>query len=272
MSENDEKDFLRQRFGSQYQRIHSTVLRDIERLSHGCDYGGTSWTTQSEAGEIAEMLGLTADRRLLEVGAGSGWPGLYLVRLTGCRAVLLDVPLDGLRAARERAVADQTTELCQVLAADGAHLPFNGTLFDAVHHADVLCCMSAKLAMLEACRTVIRPDGTMVFTVIYVSPLLSRAEHDRAVSFGPPFVAADYNYPEMLAKAGWQIQHQADLTEPYVATARTMLAEETRRSAELVEVLGEQEHADRLTRRRHTIAGVEEGLLRRALYVVKPIS
>ena len=38
------------------------------------------------------MLGLGPGRRLLDVGGGQGWPGLYLARQTGCTVVRTPVP------------------------------------------------------------------------------------------------------------------------------------------------------------------------------------
>jgi len=269
-ADKDERQFLLDRFGPQYQRTQVAVLRDIERCSHGCDYGGTSWTTEAEAGEIAEHLELGPGRRLLEVGAGAGWPSLYMVRLSGCDADLTDLPLAGLRAASVRAQADQTLARCRFVVADGAQLPFVGPTFDAIHHADVLCCLSAKLETLKACRAVIRPDGVMAFTVIYVSEGLTGAAREKAIACGPPFIDADASYPEMLEQAGWRIRHQADLTDKFANTARTVLGEENRRADELIEVLGQADYDERLARRRHTVAGIEEGLNRRAMFVVTP--
>ncbi len=45
---------------------------------------GTNWTMRHEARLAGELLQLGPGKRLLEVGAGSGWPGLYLAGTTGC--------------------------------------------------------------------------------------------------------------------------------------------------------------------------------------------
>ena len=69
------------RFSRDYELLGSIPMRHLERTVLGCDYGATSWTTRREAGRIAELLGLNADMRLLDVGAGAGWPGLYIAQL-----------------------------------------------------------------------------------------------------------------------------------------------------------------------------------------------
>jgi len=127
-------------------------MRDLERSVYGCDYGGNGGTTRLEAERIAQLLELRPGAKLLDVGAGSGWPGLYLAQLTGCDVVMVDLPLAALRIARERAAADNLAERCEAVAADGAALPFRDASFDALNHSEVLCCTPDKLGVLRACR------------------------------------------------------------------------------------------------------------------------
>jgi 2-polyprenyl-3-methyl-5-hydroxy-6-metoxy-1,4-benzoquinol methylase len=67
-----------ERFEKSYSNLQSAVMLAIERQVCGCDYGGNSWTTRDEAQHIGANLDLKPGMRLLDVGAGSGWPGLYL--------------------------------------------------------------------------------------------------------------------------------------------------------------------------------------------------
>src|SRR5262245_57141614 len=136
---------LRCEFDCTYEAGRSPVVRELECCVLGRDYGGTSWTTRDEADRMAEHLALRPGMQLLDIGSGAGWPGLYLAQTTGCEVTLADVPLAGLRVAAERAGADALVDRTRVVAADGAHLPFVDESFDAVSHADVLCCMPAKV-------------------------------------------------------------------------------------------------------------------------------
>ena len=109
-----------ERFDDLYPLTQAPIMREIERSVCGCDYGGTSWTTRREAEQVGALLGLAPGRRLLEVGAGSGWPGLYLARTTGCDVTLVDMPLAGLRIAARRAALDGLDGACWIALADGA--------------------------------------------------------------------------------------------------------------------------------------------------------
>ncbi len=127
------------RFAGQYLCARQGVMLDIERSVCGNDYGSTSWTTRREADRVAALLGLGAGTRLLDLGAGSGWPGLYLARSTGCDLTLVDIPVEGLRMAAQRALKDGHAGAVWVLVSDGATMPFASGAFDAIGHSDVLC-------------------------------------------------------------------------------------------------------------------------------------
>ena len=120
-------------------KARSSVLLDIEREVLGCDYGATSWTDRNEADHFAHLLGLAPGVATLEIGAGAGWPGLYLAGRTGASVTLTDRPHDVLHLARQRAASDGLARRCRVVRADGASLPFRERSFDAVYHCDVLC-------------------------------------------------------------------------------------------------------------------------------------
>jgi ubiquinone/menaquinone biosynthesis C-methylase UbiE len=207
--------------------------------------------------------------RFLDVGAGSGWPGLYLGRITGCDVALADVPLEGLAIAARRAGAEGLAGACWVIAADGAALPLKSAAFDAIGHSDVLCCLVDKAAVLRECRRVIREGGRMAFTVISIAPGLSTADYKRALEAGPPFKETESGYAALLEQTGWTILRHDDLTAEYARAVHHMLREEEARADALSRVFGEAEFSDMLARRRRTAQALERGLLRRELISVR---
>ena len=180
-----------------------------------CDYQVKGYTTRDEARQMATLLGLQPGSRLLDVGAGAGWPGLYFAKETGCDAVLVDLPLSGLQAATERAAHDRISDRSRVAVADGSRMPFRDGSFDAVSHSEVLCCLEDKRGVLEACRRVIRDDGRMVFIVIWITPGLSDTDHKRAVQAAPSFGESETDYPTLLEQTGWTLTDCLDVSEGY---------------------------------------------------------
>ncbi len=257
------------RFATDAEFARSVAMRDLERSVCGCDYGSTSWTTRREAERIAQLLELRPAAKMLDVGAGSGWPGLYLAQLTGCDVVLVDLPLAALRIALERATTDSLSQRCEVVAADGAALPFKDASFDALSHSDVLCCTPDKLAVLRGCRRVARGGARMVFTVIVPAPSLGAPERQIAIESGPPFVDVPDDYAVLLDQSGWCLQERADLTAAFLRSMRTHLEGMRARADALAALVGSDELTERMKRRQATIAAVEAGLLRRELFVAR---
>ena len=111
----------------------------LEREVIGGDYGANSYTTREQADALLDRLDLTRSDRLLDIGAGRGWPGLYLSKRSGCRVVLTDLPLVALKEAGRRARKDRAHKRTDNVVAGGANLPFRPRSFDAVVHSDVRC-------------------------------------------------------------------------------------------------------------------------------------
>jgi 2-polyprenyl-3-methyl-5-hydroxy-6-metoxy-1,4-benzoquinol methylase len=126
-------------FRERYGRASSDAMRVLERMVIGGDFGANGYTTLAQADLIAERLHLGGGDRLLDVGAGRGWPGLYLAKVTGSLVVLTDLPEEGLRTARRRAGVEGIGDRVTAVAASARRLPFAHGAFDAIVHTDVLC-------------------------------------------------------------------------------------------------------------------------------------
>ena len=110
----------------------------IERQVIGANYGTNGYTTLTQARSLVKALRLAPGVRLLDIGAGRGWPGLYLSEVTGCEAVLADVPMPALRIAMTQRDQLSLTPLVSICRASGTNLPFRAASFDAVVHTDTL--------------------------------------------------------------------------------------------------------------------------------------
>lgn len=261
---------LRCEFERSYALSRSPLVRELERSVCGCDYGATSWTSRDEAERIAEWLRLGPGVHLLEVGAGSGWPGLYFAKTTRCNVTLADVPFTGLRVARERASEDGLGNRITVVAADGANLPFRDGMFAAISHSDVLCCMPAKLAMLRECRRIARAGARMAFSVIALSRNLSEPDRRRAMDSGPPFVECHGDYSALLSESGWEVLEHVDATTGFIRAMRALLDGMRLRTDAFTELLGRDEFTERAERRHAALVATIDGLLKRELFVAVP--
>lgn len=136
MPTKEEVDVIR-RFAQRY-RTAAPVTVELERAVLGSDYGANGYTGMAQAETLIRVLAPRAGERLLDVGAGCGWPGLYIASRTGCDVVVTDLSLLGMQRAWERIRNDGLTSSWAVVAT-ARHLPFRDKSFDAIVHTDVLC-------------------------------------------------------------------------------------------------------------------------------------
>ncbi len=129
----------RERYRAEYARSPSPVARRLEEAVFGRGMGVSGYTTVDQAQRLVTHLHAAHPGRVLDVGAGRGWPGSYVTEVTGCRLVATDVVPEGLVAAKKYLETGAARGRTRLVAADGRALPFQAGSFDAVIHADVFC-------------------------------------------------------------------------------------------------------------------------------------
>jgi cyclopropane fatty-acyl-phospholipid synthase-like methyltransferase len=129
----------RQLFAEKYGVGRGEVNLVIERAVIGGDWGANGYTTMAQADELATHLDLRKGAMLLDVGAGRGWPGLYLAASTGCTTIMADLPYEGLALGMRRAREEGLEHHVHAVVASASHLPLRPGGLDAVVASDVLC-------------------------------------------------------------------------------------------------------------------------------------
>ena len=258
------------RLNQEFRDAQSPVFQTITNKVCDCGYIGNSWTTRNEADVMIKHLRLMPSHDLLDIGAGAGWPGLYLAQQTGCAVTLLDLPETGLRLAQVRAETDGMTSQLSTIQGDAADMPLPSESFTAISHSDVLCCLQDKLTVLQECRRVINPDGRMCFTVIRLADRLKGTAMERAVQAGPEFIHSETHYPSMLQSAGWQIIQQDDITGAFCASIERMIAAEEKQSESLRALRGNEANETAQANWRYKLQAVADGLILREFFSVVP--
>lgn len=124
----DDLVFFRERYG----KTRSRAARRVELDAFGHDVGVNGYTTVVQATDLCRQLEIGPGQRLLDLGAGRGWPGLHIAAELGCRLLCTDLPSEALAAAKDRGAE-------WVLGGDGRALPLRTGSCDAIVHADVFC-------------------------------------------------------------------------------------------------------------------------------------
>lgn len=128
---------LESEFRERFRVVTHPAMIRAERRVTGGDFGATSYTTTAQADDLARLLHLGPDKKLLDIGSGSGWPGNYLAKSTGCDTFLTDPTWEGMAVAAERSHRDGFGSSAIVAFADA--LPFRDSTFDACSSSDVFC-------------------------------------------------------------------------------------------------------------------------------------
>jgi predicted O-methyltransferase YrrM len=126
-------------FVEKYSRPRSQAARQVELTVLGHEFGLNGYTNVERAEILTGYLLLSSNNRLLDLGAGRGWPGLHLAVKTGCSLLSTDLPLEALQETKANIKIRGLEKKTGVLAADGRALPFVSDYFDAIVHADVFC-------------------------------------------------------------------------------------------------------------------------------------
>ena len=139
MARNNEEIGPAERFALTYSRPQSEAELRVEREVFGACIGTDGYTTVEESDVLLDRLTLGPGERLLDLGSGRGWPGVYLAEESGCDVVLTDVPVsaprEALLAARNRGLTGRFA----AAATRGEAVPFRSRSIDAIVHSDVFC-------------------------------------------------------------------------------------------------------------------------------------
>ena len=124
------------------------------------------WCPEGLREAEAGLLGMVADRQVLEMGCGAAQAGRWLVA-QGARVTAFDVSHGQLRQARE---LDQTSgiRVDRLVQADAQALPFAADAVDIVCSAfGALPFVADAPATLREVARVLRPGGRFVFSVTH---------------------------------------------------------------------------------------------------------
>jgi protein-L-isoaspartate O-methyltransferase len=92
-------------YNNAYGTYGKEVYRQVRLETYGQDLGQTSWVTSDESNQIPQLLGLTPDSYVLEVGCGAGGYALKVAETIGCRILGVDINNTGIDTANKLAAS-----------------------------------------------------------------------------------------------------------------------------------------------------------------------
>jgi ubiquinone/menaquinone biosynthesis C-methylase UbiE len=164
-------------YDAQYTHIATQVNAAVRQETWGQDIGQNSWLTVDEFRRFIEWLELRSDSMVLEVGSGLGGPALFLVEMTGCRLIGVDVNEHGVANAN-RLAQERGLDRARFQQGDASQpLAFPDETFDAVLCIDTINHLRDRPRILAEWTRVLKSGGRLLFTdPITVSGILTSEE------------------------------------------------------------------------------------------------
>lgn len=223
-----------------YARFSDELAAEMRREVFGEDIGQSGWATAAELPELADLLRLDADSRVLDVACGPGGWSLALVERTGCRLTGLDVEAGGIAYATAQAVARGLASRATFAVADCAgRLLFEDSSFDAILCSDAICHLRDRFGTLSEWARLLRAGGRLLFTdPAVLTGAVAKSELDIRTTTGFfLFVPPGLN-EAAIAAAGLTLLRHEDRTSTTAEIAARWHAARARRAAALERVEG----------------------------------
>ncbi len=227
-------------YDSAYGNYESATYRQVRIETYGEDFGQTSWVTTEESNAIPQLLGLTPDSFVLEVGCGSGGYALHLAEIAGCRLIGLDINERGVRTANQLALARGLASQVRFEQCDASkRLPFDGNTFDAVFSNDVLCHVPGRPGVLVEIFRVLKPGGQILFSdALVIGGMVSNEEIATRSSIGYYVYSPPGENERLMERAEFRHIRIKDTTENAARIAKQWHHARAKRKEELVAAEG----------------------------------
>lgn len=228
-------------YDANYGNFESDLYCAIRRQAFGEDLGQNSWLTADELDRFIQQLGLSPEKRLLDVACGAGGPALRIANKTGCSIVGIDVHEQAISAAQslaEKLGLAERTEFCTMSAS--GKLPFSDGEFDAITCIDAINHLPDRPAIIADWARVLKTGGRLLFSdpITVTGPLSKDEIAKRSTAGFFLFVPADYDR-QVLADSGLRLLVCEDVTGNTARIAQNRRQARASREKALREIEGD---------------------------------
>jgi ubiquinone/menaquinone biosynthesis C-methylase UbiE len=134
--------------------------------------------------ELANLIALSSDDHVLDVGCGIGGSARFLAENFGARVTGIDLTLEYCELATELSERAGLSELLNFQQASALALPYADDTFDVVWTEHVQMNIEDKAKFYEEMVRVLRPGGTLIFHDIFAGP-------NRSLSYPMPWATSE---------------------------------------------------------------------------------
>ena len=201
-------------YNSSYANYEAEVYCKVRVATYGKDFGQTSWVVTEESDEIPQLLRLTPDCHILEIGCGSGAYGSHLAKKSGCSLIGYDINVQGVRNANELAAGSCLSSRVRFEIRDASQsLPLERESCDAVLSNDSFCHIPGRPTLLAEVFRVLKPGGRLLFSdALVVGGIISYQEIAARSSIGYYIYSPPGENERLLRQSGFSLLEARDTT------------------------------------------------------------
>lgn len=129
-----------------------------------------SFVTPAELTQLADGLAIAAGETLLDLGCGTGGPGLWIAANTGARLIGLDISTVAIARAAERAETLDLTSSAVFRVESLESTGLDDGIADVAISIDALQYLPDKLAALREAARLLRPGARIALTTFELDP------------------------------------------------------------------------------------------------------
>jgi SAM-dependent methyltransferase len=201
--------------------------KDIDRLAvadlAGVDEFHLGWREATIA--LAEDLGLGRDLQVLDVGSGIGGPARYFAQAYGCRVTGIDITQEFVDVANALTRRCGLADLVTFRPASALALPFADGAFDAATLIHVGMNVQDKARLFAEAHRVLKPGGRFgVYDIVRVADGDLSYPVPWATTAETSFIEPAHRYRQLLAAAGFALEHECDRSDLTIRLGREMRA------------------------------------------------
>jgi SAM-dependent methyltransferase len=222
-------------YGSQWAtHIESSVRQTIRMRVFGDDYpveaDPRSWVTLTELRRMATDLHVERGQTFVDLGCGHGGPSLWVARETGASLIGIDLSVDAIASAPERARVFGVVD-ARFLVGDITSTGIPDASCDGAVSIDMFWSVLDKPAAMRECARILKPGARFVFTD-WERDLIPPMARELGLT---PF--ADHR--ALLEGSGFEVE-QYDIQADGVPRQRATYEQFAAAASELEQEMGEQ--------------------------------
>jgi 2-polyprenyl-3-methyl-5-hydroxy-6-metoxy-1,4-benzoquinol methylase len=256
-------------YQSSYSNYSLKTYSEIRHETYGEDYGQTSWVSTEESHEIPELLRLSSESSVLEIGCGSGGYAVPLAKRIGCRITGFEIDASGVKTAKELAEKENVSHITEFFEHDASkELPYENESFDAIYSTDVMCHVPHRKQVLANVHDMMKPGGRFVFSdALVLGGVVSNHEIATRSSVGTYFFSPPGVNEQLIRESGLKVIEARDTTNSSAVLSRRWHDARLKRKDALIEAEGNDtfEGIQRFLQCVHTLTS--ERRLLRYLYI-----